>query len=237
MKSGEKTKPIYRQIFAIVDSLFFSLLIILPIRAYFRIPINSIGFVLIGAGTVGTVMLLRIRSRTVKRRREAFQIRKQNALDKVLLTDDRTLSERLGRQRFILIRKARPDRFDILEAIRTNPDAVGLFDTDREILGLIETYAPQTIVYRADDLIRALSPDLSDTADRKGIRFKAFDRLHLNKYLVLGILLFIASLFVKSKIYFRLVSCICLILAPVFGIFRNQKPWKNFLIFLDKKGD
>lgn len=236
MRSKEKTANCVRKLFRIADTMLFSFLLMLLILPYMRFATHK--WILIPVFLLITVIvcLFRTRYRSISIRKKSYQNKEQQQIEHILLQSDEALSERFGKQRFILIRKECPDRFDVMEAIRKQADAIGLFSDDPALMQPIMSYSPQTAVYLRKELICAYSGDVSEAYAAKD-RFRIIASLKYNRYLILGILFLAASFLLRLKIYYRVISSVCLIIAAVSGIFGNRKRRNNLPIFLDKKDD
>ena len=236
MRSKEKTQKFIRGTFRIADTMLFSFLLMLPILPYIKVSVHRWIAIPVYLLIAAIVFLLRWRCRSISRKKQSFQIEEQQQIEHILLLSDEALSDRFGKEHFILVRKEHPDRFDIMEAIRKHADAIGLFSEDAALHDLILSYSPQTAIYLRKDLLRAYNPNIGKDNTIKG---RAFDKILLkhNRYFILGILFLAASFFLRSKIYYRMIATVCLIIASVSGILGHRKSCKNFLIFLDKMDD
>lgn len=231
MRKKRKSNPIIKRIFIIADSIVFTVLILLLLRPFMRSSAQKWLFIPIGAGVFGVILLIRFKLKNIRQVREREAQIKQQSVDRLLLCEDESLSQILGHSRFILIRNEHPERTDIMEAIRRNADAVGFLSQKTEYAYLIDMYSPDMKIYSIDDLLRLIFHQNEKRSDgRVHIRRPL---IHMNKYCILGILLFAVSFFFKSKIYYRMISCICLIFALVSGIFAGRGRHNKFPIFLD----
>ena len=237
MRFSKKPDSFIQKAFWVADTLLFSVFLFLLILPYLkssheiRIAIPVYFLILI------PVLMIRKRYSSAIRKNRLLQKEKQRQIERILLIGDDTLSDLLGKDRFILIRKERPDRFDVMEAIRMQPDAIGLFSEDETLKKLIRTYLPETTVYLVPDLLDALFETGRKRDASKETVLKRFILYKYNRYLILGILFLAASFFLRFKIYYRIISSVCLIIASVTGILDHRKSNKNFLIFLDKMDD
>jgi len=234
MRSKEKTVNRIRHAFRIADTMLFSFLLLLLILPYISFSAHKWIAIPVYLLIAAIVFLFRKRYRSISSRKREYMIKEQQQIEHILLQSDEALSERFGKRHFILIRKERPDRFDVMEAIRNHADAVGLFSEDAALKELILSYSPQTAVYLRKDLISVFNADEEHTAEN---RHRDIILLKYNRYLMLGILFLAASFLLRSKIYYRMISSVCLIIAAVSGIFEDRKRRKNLPIFLDKKDD
>ena len=216
--------------------MLFSFLLMLPILPYINVSVHRWIVIPVYLLIAAIVFLLRRRYRSISRKKQSFQIEEQQQIEHILLLSDEALSDRFGKEHFILVRKEHPDRFDIMEAIRKHADAIGLFSEDAALQDLILSYSPQTAVYLRKDLLRAYNPDIGKD---NTVKERAFGKILLkyNRYFILGILFLAASFFLRSKIYYRMIATVCLIIASVSDILGHRKSNKNFLIFLDKMDD
>ena len=237
MRITEKRKSLIKNAFRIIDALLFSVLLLLPILPYidgFRhiwISVTVYLFILI------MVLMFRKWYHTAKQRKLMRKIKEQQQIERILLLDDDFLSDRFGKKRFILIRKEHPDRFDILEAIRKQADAIGMFSEDDTLKKLIIKYSPKTSIFLLRDLLSAFNEKEEKTKTASDTFLDRIDLMKYNRYFILGVLFFAASFILRSKIYYRMIATVCLIIASSFGILGNRKGYKNFLIFLDKMDD
>lgn len=231
----KKKRYVFKQIFLFTDSLLFSALIILSFHIiidYVKHPVTFVFFLL---GICGIVLAVRIKC--IKRNMRICEEnkKKQERTDRLIMKSDQSLSELFGKDRFILIRKQNPDRFDLLEAIQKGADGVGVMKKQTEFTDLIHTYAPQTTLYDVDEMLRLIDPSYAEEDKRS--KFKVFRRMHINKYLLLGVILIIASFVLRYKIYFRIISGICLIFAAITGSFGYSDIRKKRMLFLDNSAD
>lgn len=237
MIAHKKSSTVIHNLFGFADTVLFSVFLVLLILPYIGSAKRTWIIIPIGFAVYLLVAVIRKRSHTAELRKKSLYETQQRKIEQLLLLSDEDLSRRFGKNNFILIRKERPDKFDVLDAIRKHADAIGMFTQDAAMIELIRSYSPGTDIYCKQDL-------LDEDAEKKdgGARGRAISHRneflpHLNKYLVLGILFFIVSFILHAKIYYRVVSSACLITAAVSGFLRDLKRSKNFLIFLDKRDD
>ena len=237
MRTIGKPKRIVRKAFQILDTLLFSVLLTLLILPYLDIFHRLWIVILVFLFIIFLVLTLRTRYQTVKQKKDMYLKEEQRTVEQLLLLSDGELSDRFGKNNFILIRKERPDRFDVMEALRKHTDAIGLFSEDKALTELIRSYSPDTAIYCRHDLFEFFKKHKEEAVADQTSYEKAFSLICNNKYIMLGILFLIASFLLRSKIYYRVLATACLIIAPVTGIFNDRKSRKNFRIFLDKMDD
>ena len=237
MRMKSKSKSLLRQIFILFDSAVFSVLLILPIyRVIARSGRRLLSIVLYCAVFL-MVILIRMKKLSKMREKQEQESKNQQKRDRLLLMSDEALSHLTAKKNFILIRKEHPTRFDILEAIRKGADAIGIFDGRDAFRDLIRSYSPALCIYCTDDLIQILEGgEICRTGEGK-VRLLKSGFHSINKYILLGIGFIVASFVLKYKIYFRMLSCICLVLACVSGFFGDRAKWNKLLIFLDNRID
>ena len=217
-----------------IDSLVFSILLTLPLGLILPLSEHLTVRIMIVIGVGGMILLFRRRhTETVRRKAEAEKER-QDRYHAFLMSDDQTISEIIGQPGFHLIRKEHPDRFDVFDAIRSNVNSIGLCSRNKELSNLIKTSRPDIKIYFMNDLFKTVC-----SGNEKGEnRLIGFLRSYpFNKYIMLGLIFLFASFLFRYKIYFRLISCICLILAPISDIFGDRSMLKKLRIFLDNKGN
>lgn len=213
MKIERKRSKVVRSVFYAADTILFSALLFLPLYLQFSHANRKIFAVPILIGMLGTVALLRYRKARLEKIKEENEKRMKRRIEQILLMSDSELAEKLNTDTFLLIRKSDPDRFDILEAIRSGANVIGLFRVPRETGELIARYRPEVIVYDRRRLLESVFPnEASQEADERQIP-SILKRC--NKYLLLGLFLLIASFLFRYKIYFRMLSALCLLLGVI----------------------
>lgn len=209
-----------RSIFAAFDSALFSVLLFVPfylIYAKGKSPVLSIA---VFSGVLGIVLLLRKRSEIMRKREAAENLKRQERLEAILLKSDGELAQLLGQKHFYLIRKKHPDMFDVLEAVRKGADSIGMIEADRKVTELIQKYRPGTSVLSIEEIAALLFPDSRTEPDRRTL--KAL--LHsVSKYVLLGSILLVASLFLHYKIYLRLTASVCFLLYALKNLYAKKK--------------
>ena len=224
-----------RTLFIITDSVIFTALLLIPFSIPFRFK-DRFGIMLpIGLCIFALTFMIRKKRITAEKKKGEEKRERQRRIDALYLLDDSELSAMTGHKRFMLIRKEHTDRYDVLEAIRRNADAIGLSVRNNELTELISLYRPEMVVYDFDELIGIIMPD--QKADTKtGDMKKHYFLNRLNKYHILGAVLLIASFLLHYKIYFRMLSCICMIIAFSSDVLKNRNRKNKMPIFLDKSG-
>lgn len=209
-----------RSIFAAFDSALFSVLLFVPfylIYAKGKSPVLSIA---VFSGVLGIVLLLRKRSEIMSKKEAAENLKRQERLEAILLKSDGELAELLGQKRFYLIRKKHPDMFDVLEAVRKGTDSIGMIEADRKATELIQKYRPGTSVLSIEEIAALLFPDSRTEHDRRTLK----TLLHsVSKYVLLGSILLVASLFLHYKIYLRLTASVCFLLYALKNLYTKKK--------------
>ena len=216
----------------LVDSALFTALIILSVRFAIGVSGHVAASLLIGFGLFVFVLSMRLLRERNRAKKAEIMYKRNDRIEQLLLMDDETISALLHKDRFVLIRKRNPAPFDVLDALRTGADTIGLAKTDEHMLALICKYKPKTTVMTFDDLITELFGE-NESFLRQKHSVKTLSHL---KYWMLGFILLFVSIFVRHKIYYRMVSSLCMIIALVSGFFVKH-PERNILrIFLDKMG-
>ena len=221
MTDNTKAKRGFRYAVMISDSILFSVLLFLPLNPFFHIAKHPILSVVVLIGICGIVLAVRINYLGLSKQRRLKANLRQEQIDRLLLMSDESLSKIFGKERFILIRKQNPDRFDILEAIRKGADAIGLLSNQFAFRDLIKAYAPKTSVYNADEILYSAEAGHMRN-DLPKYDPSAKKRFRLNKYCLVGIVLFCISFILRYKIYYRMISCLCLFFASISGAFGDS---------------
>lgn len=228
-------KSVLNRIVIVVDSFLFSLLVVLPFNILLHYMDHPVIFVMILIGVCGIVLTIRIRYGRAERQKRIERRNKQIKIDQLMLKCDDSLSELTGYKKFIFIRKSNPDRFDILEAIRQEADAIGVLSKKLEFSHLVQSYAPHTAIYDVDEILHMTDPNIVE--EKMKPQSRGVYRIRFNKYLLLGLILMFASFVFRYKIYFHIISCICMFFATISGAFGHSYIHEKWMIFLDKKGD
>ena len=172
------------------------------------------------SGVLGIVLLLRKRSEIMRKREAAENLKRQERLEAILLKSDGELAQLLGQKHFYLIRKKHPDMFDVLEAVRKGADSIGMIEADRKVTELIQKYRPGTTVLSVEEIAARLFPDSRTEPDRRTLK----TLLHsVSKYVLLGSILLVASLFLHYKIYLRLTASVCFMLYALKNLYAKKK--------------
>lgn len=220
-----------RNLFLTIDTMLFSILLFLPLyrslflnrRKWFAALLILCFFII--------VLLLRFKYASYRRNAEIRITERKQKTERLLFISDETLSGLFHKDHFILIRKERPERFDVIDAMRRGADAIGVFGSSRPFLELIRTYDPSVEIFDTNAMLKKVYGETGETGE-VGKRLSG-----LNKYLLIGLIFLAASFVLKTKIYFRALSSLCFILACISGFFHNRMKWYNLLIFLDNRVD
>ena len=218
----------------LIDSMVFTVLIVISLRLLIGLRGHAAETVLVGISLFIIVLLLRFRRLKKERRKKVLANERNERLEQLLLMDDETISVLLRTERFIFIRKARPDMFDILDAVAKGAKTIGMIESDEHMRGLIRKYGPQITVMTLDEMIAAIY-GAGENSQSQNKHDKAI--ASETKYLILGIVLLTVSFAVGYKIYYRIISSACMLIALVLGVFHKHPEWKFFRIFLDNPGD
>lgn len=236
MKKRSRTFNISKMILQCLDTLVFPAILSMWILLLFHIKRQSFNIFCIYASVLISTILLRRYLVSKRNQRSAKEEEKNRSVERLLLMRDETINDALGFDSFFLIRKQSPTSFDVLEAIRQKTAAIGILFHIPETDDLIRRYAPNTTVIEKEELLYRVF-HISNGANKEGGFPYLLLQAGVNKYLLLGIVLFGLSFFVNTKIYYRALSSLCLIIAPFAGILSNRINNKNLRIFLDKMGD
>lgn len=218
-----------------VDTVLFSLLVSAPFMLLFRMRKHSFYYIMFFAAVICFVLIIQFLSQKHHKRIKKEEEEREAGIEQILLMDDAVLKEAIGENDFFLIRKLRPDKCDVLDAIRSGAKSIGLLVKDQAFTRILSKYAPERKVIDVDMIMDCVF-------GRKGKENKEVKPNRIlcairsaNKYFLLGCVLLFLSFIAGYKIYFRLISALCMILAVMTGLFRNSFLWKNLRIFLDKK--
>ena len=160
-------------------------------------------------------------SHRVKAHKEESAEKEKNMLARILLLSDEDLGMKMGEKRFRLIRKAEPDMFDVLEAIRSGAESIGVFCTASRIREIVSRNAPNVRVIDRFALLRAFDPEFV-AGKSTSLPVLLLNRIRVRgKYFVLGIICMILSWILNFKIYYRLIAAFCLIIGIFTGFFRH----------------
>ena len=236
MKNKISSGIVLRNIRSTADAIVFSAILSASVLRLSGGRFETVGFILMTIGISAFVLLLKKASEKKRKLAKQREEETERMTDQILLLDDTAIAEMTGEKAFCLIRRMKPDRYDILNAIRRGADAIGLLSDDREARQLVERYAPGTKIYNIQMLCSHIFGSDGELVKEKDRRTFFGTRL-FNKYFQLGCLLLVISMFARYKIYYRLFSGLCMILAALTGFFPNSFLRKNLRIFLDKRGD
>lgn len=233
MKSNPSVKRILRMICDLMDTFLFSVLLSLPLMLFLRRKAGRPVLIVTSAALIAAVFLLRILIRRRRRREEIAAKERKLQTERIVLMSDAEIGSILGEKHFRLIRTQTPQPYDLLDAVRTGAKTIGLLAPCREGKETLFRHADRIHLIEYPELIEKLYPDASQDTGRN----RPFSRIRVNKYFLLGCVLFCLSFFLRYKIYYRLISCVCLIISPFAGIL-DRKAGRNYLrIFLDKGCD
>ena len=235
MKNKHSLKKALRICRFVLDTIAFTAIISAIILLTFHIRYKT-AVILICICTACSVMLLKTIKERSGKKAEEEKAGREEAIERILLLDDSALGQAMGEEGFILIRKLEPDKCDVLNAIRNGAGAVGLLQKERDSIELIEKYAPQTRIIDVDGMISCLYEN-NAPASKRAVPALLFSVKDFNKYFVTGCILLTISFFAGYKIYYRVLSGICFVIAVVTGFFDRRNMRKILRIFLDKKGD
>ena len=235
MRKQDSSKSAVRNLFLTIDTMLFSILLFLPLyrslflnrRKWFAALLILCFFII--------VLLLRFKYASYRRNAEIRITERKQKTERLLFISDETLSGLFHKDHFILIRKERPERYDVIDAMRMGTDAIGVFGSSRPFLELVRTHAPSVEIFDTNAMLKKVYGETGETGEGLygiGKRFSG-----LNKYLLIGLIFLAASFVLKTKIYFRALSSLCFILACISGFFHNRMKWYNLLIFLDNRVD
>lgn len=220
---------------SVIDTIVFSailsvsLLLILPIR---RRSILSLPIILLVFASITAIGIYRKRIIRQQNKRLADEERR---FARLIMMKDEEIASLLHTESFYMIRTTHPDLFDFLNAVDSHAATIGIFDRSLLHGSIMSQDLQNRTVLDRHELLNRIE---YGTGDREGTeRSVKTAILHpFNKYILLAVILFACSFFVRYKIYYRSASCICAFLAPISGFFRDSGPNKNLRIFLDKKG-
>ncbi len=229
MKMQAEGKAILRQCFIATDNVVFSALIAYSLCQVLHVSDRISAFLLF----LLLILILLFAIRRIGNRRKETERRKDDERRKrtesLLLTSDEEIGNKVGEVRFVLIRKLSPDWCDVLEAIRNGASAIGILKNVQNAKDILQSYAPDTKLYDTKELMQAVFPEYV-FENRSPSRFKKqIQRIASNKYLLLGLLLLIASLWTNQKLYFRLLSESCFLIGGLSVYFSSRKQIKTIL--------
>lgn len=237
MKRRNSFGKLIRWIFRILDAFVFSGLLTLTVLLAFRIGIRPVPVILCSAALSVGILLLRSHSESYKRKRIIAEEERRRKTEQLLLMSDREIGYFVGSDRFYLIRTQRPDLCSAMEAIRHRPEEIGLLASSEEVKDVLNRYVPSARILTIDELLKTV---FDFEIEQVGMRYDLMNAIvngKINKYFLIGVMIFFASFVVRYKIYYRFISGICLIIATITGFFRPAAEKKNLRIFLDKRGD
>lgn len=221
MKKGISARRILKTLYVMIDSTVLSAIVAASVYPMIRNR-NRQGRILILFILAFTITLM-IRSclYSIRVGREKKLEERNRKQERILLMSDGELERITGEKGFRLIRKREADVFDVLEAIRTGAGAVGVFETDLSVKAAVNRNAPHVRMIERAELYSLVFPDAKENDTKESIIFVLEKMIVWGKYFLLGIIFLLASFAVKFKIYFRMVSCFCLIIAVITAFFGN----------------
>ena len=221
MKTAMTLRKSFRILTVTADTIVVSIVLtaaVLPVlfRTYkTRSIVFTYALILIA---VSGIRCLTFRKKEERKKKKTAE---QAMLERILLLSDCELERITGEEGFYLIRKPVPDQYDVLEAIRSGAKTIGMLKVSKEAYDLVERYAPETKIIERRKLFQVLYPDT--VSETRHDMMKLLDRYGAGgKYFMFGFLFLFASFLMEFKIYYRLISGVCLTIAFVTGLFRNQ---------------
>lgn len=209
MKITKHPVIIIKKAFRITDTVTLSVLITLMVMPFLDMTHHAWIVIPVFLSIFLLAVSVRRRHQTIRKKQIEFEKTNQRKVERLLLCSDEELASRFKKNQFILIRKERPDRFDVMEAIRKQADAIGILAEDETLRKLVLFYAPDTAIYSLHDLI-----DNEKSAEAgKGVSNKILSYMIKNKYFMLSIMFLLASFLLRAKIYYRTIAALCLIIA------------------------
>lgn len=211
-----------------IDKAVFSLLLgailylFLPIKR--TLPI----FFLLYLGTVCAVLLASKASTAYRTRRMNRRKAEERRFVSMLLKSDAEIGKAIGEPHLVLIRSDRPDRYALIDAVRSGAGTVAVATNIKEAKAFLSEYAPNVRVIGFEDLMRAFCPEQIEKRDLPLFR-KCRDLFGsaFMKYGLLAAVCFLLSFAVRFKIYYRLLSTLCVILATTTGFLHDTSKRKN----------
>ena len=197
-----------RNVFVLIDSALFSVLMFLPIRILILKKESVIASIAICIGILGIVLALRFKAVQWNHRKKEEKQQKSRKLEKVLLKNDEEISTLLKENNFILVRKREADTFDILDAMQKGAKAIGLPIVTGDAKALVQRYRPETHLFSFEEIINHIYPDQRLASSSNEVLLERFSRFY-NKYFLAGVILFFASFLFHYKLYLRLIAGVC----------------------------
>lgn len=235
MKRKPNFRILFRSFYTVTDTAVFSFILSVSIALLLHAHRKPAILALLFLGVFILCLIFHIRIAADRKRREIDNEEDRRKLELLLLMNDREIGKALGTDSFRMIRRAAPDEYDMLNAIRTGAKTIGIVKKTTEAETCLNRNAPDVELIDSRELIRRIfSTSIADNYRTSDIT--AFLN-RVNKYFWLGGILFLSSFIAGFKIYFRMIACICLIIAPFSGFFGNPKSHKKLRIFLDKEED
>lgn len=244
MNSYIRKKKILCAIGRTADLILFTTLTICALSMLFRGTANGKAILILSALAVLIVLLLLDRiTHKRKERNELTHVCKEIRTEKLLLMSDERIEELTG-ERTVMIRESYPEKAQILHALIRHPKYLICLGNEEIARELIRCYALQTTLLTVEEAIERTGIECSmeeakgrmqsrDTRIRRHVDVRQLFQNGWNRYLVLGLLLLVLSVFTSHKIYYRLLASVSLILSVFQGVLRLRKRSNIFRFFLD----
>ena len=236
MKTRIGTTKLLRRIWMAADTVLFSRIAAALLSGLLPGRKSRLGAVLLFLAMIPAVICLRYAYERIRKRRTALRESEREKTESLLLMNDDEIGAIIKEPSFRLIRKQLPDEYDVLEMMRQGARKVGVLE-DRMISKAFRArYASRVGILSRSDLLSVLfTENGTEKKENRGEGILA--QLFVKRYFLLAGIFFCVSFILKLKIYYRLISSICMIIAVVTGVFGQTERWKNLRIFLDKKED
>ena len=195
------------------------------------------------------IILITVLIEDLKKKKDVA-VKKQQAKEEILieratLMADTEIASRIQENSFAFIRKENPDKYEIIQAVISQPMYLICIKESSLLHEILDRYASHTKLITAlelseimgvpctnEDIEQRINGSFSVRIDSKRLMNAIFARW--NRYVLLGILLLVLSFFTKHKIYYRLLASICLIFAVFRGVFGRNVIGLFSASFLDK---
>lgn len=216
------------------DSFVFSVILSLPLILLTQTGKKPIAVIMIISSVLFLVVIVRRRSEDVSASKKSARRKRNAQFSALMLLDDKEIGDLLHEDSFYLIRREKPDLFDLLNAVRSGAKAVGVLEITNDTESFFKSLAPEAKLISKEDIMELLPDTENDPGRSKGLLSVLTFFGRINKYIVLGCILFLCSFFVKHKIYFRAAACLSAVIAPISGFFSDWRTDNKMRIFLDK---
>ena len=213
------------------DSVVFILLSALATSVLFRKSrYHSLIAVLFALFLSLLTVLIESRKRKRNRRMRIDKAKTEIRKEALLLLTDAEIKEITGFEDLVFIRKEQPETAEILSALSVKPKHLLCTDPNGRISFLVQRYSPETQIHAVQSLAETYLPEPSDgeaeerirdasNARRSSVRNTTFRRVPFGRYFLLGTLLLVLSFVTDHKIYYRLLSAICMSLSVIHRFF------------------